>query len=114
MKTAIQLRDYLLELIKEESETSLERLKEVGDQNSWMAGAYQGEIDAYSFITERLNETLLEVTPDDENFNLKEQIQSLEANLAIAKKALEHYATPGIHERWRAEEALAQLEGKAE
>jgi hypothetical protein len=65
MKTAIQLRDYLLEIIKEEQENSLESLREVGDQNSWMAGAYQGELDAYNFITERLNETLLQVTDED-------------------------------------------------
>ncbi len=42
----------------------------------------------------------------------KSALQEAERKLEVAKAALRHYAKPGIHERWRAEEALAQIEGQ--
>lgn len=41
------------------------------------------------------------------------EMKSREDKLKIAIDALQWYATPGIHERWKAEEALAKIQGES-
>lgn len=58
MNTPHPIDFYLLtrELVKANLEDAIENLKDVPDQNSCMAGSYMGEIDAYRYILDWLDE----------------------------------------------------------
>ena len=61
MKKDSALYNELIKMLKEQKQDSLENLTDVKEKNSWMSGAYQGELDAYNYVYEWLTTQLYEV-----------------------------------------------------